>query len=324
MCKYPDKPKVPANKAEGKRPWPPAGNATGGAPPGKKRYIQGNGAGVSALQPGLHGAMITCDVHVEREAIKEAFRLFETAIDTYAPLPQEAIEAPPPGGVGPTGTEQTAGDALAAELEAFKREKPDKSKFIKHVSKLAIAQTGCNGTVFVRFGEYVPMDCVTLVDRVMEDAASVVVGMNAPHVIRMMPIQATCSARTPEQIGEAAAPLLEKALSGFKGTYAVVWRRRCNNEIDKMRVIDVLAAAVHKVAPEAKVDLKDAEAAIVAEVIKTTCCLSVLPRWREFNQYNLRTHVHGGVSPLAPRIKEEPAAEAAAASAAAGASSSKA
>jgi len=111
----------------------------------------------------------------------------------------------------------------------------------------------------------------------------------------MMPVQCTCSARTPEAIADAAAPLLAASLRGFTGSYAIVWRRRCNNELEKMKVIDALAAAVQAVAPAASVDLKDAEAAVVAEVIKTTCSLSVLPRWRQQQGYNLRT-VSGGAT----------------------------
>ena len=55
-----------------------------------------------------------------------------------------------------------------------------------------------------------------------------------------------------------------------------------------MKVINGLATAAAAAAPKATVDLRDAQAAVVAEVIKTTCCLAVLPRWREFQQYNLR------------------------------------
>ena len=261
-----------------------ASGGGGGNNKNKKHYTHGHGGGARELAPGMRGALLTCDVHLEREAIKEAYRLFDSLLDAEAPTERADDEA---AGAS-SSSAGTAGDALAAELRALQDEATSaKSAAGKPDSKpLSIAQTGCNGNVFIRLAESVALDPVTLVDRIMERARSGASG--APHVVRMLPVQCTCSARTPEAIAEAVAPLLREALSGYKGSYAVVWKRRCNGEIDKAKVIDALATAVSAVAPEATVDLNGAEAAIVAEVIKTTCSLSVLPRWREFHGYNLR------------------------------------
>ena len=257
----------------------------------KKRYVQGHGAGAHDLGPGICGALVTCDVHLEREAIKEAYRLFDAQLDDAAPQ-ATAEEDDAKADVASTGG--TAADALAAELKALQGEaSKDAQAAKKHVPRLSIAQTGCNGTVFVRVASSAPLAPLALVDRVMERAQANAAGSKAPHVVRMLPVQATCSARSASSIAEAATPLLAAALTGYTGSYAVVWRRRCNNELDKMSVINGLAAAMQQVAPRATVDLNGAEAAIVAEVIKTTCCLAVLPRWKEFHGYNLRT-VSGG------------------------------
>lgn len=174
----------------------------------------------------------------------------------------------------------TAGDELTREIQALRGDAADGAGPKRRFS---VAQTGCNGSVFIRF-EDASLDPVALVDRAMEQSDS----RAAPHVVRMLPVHTTCSARTPDMIAAAVAPLAVPGLGGFTGTYAVQWRRRCNSEVDKAKVIDALAVAAQSVAPKATVDLKHAEAAIVAEVIKTTCCLSVLPRWREFKEYNLR------------------------------------
>ena len=55
---------------------------------------------------------------------------------------------------------------------------------------------------------------------------------------------------------------------------------------------------VKEIAPKATVSLNDANAAVVSDVIKSTCCLAVLPRWKEFHGYNFRT-VSGGEVPAA-------------------------
>lgn len=284
------------------------GGGSGGWSSQKKaKYMQGNGPAAHEFSPGLRGALITCDVHLEREAIKETYRLFEAVIEAEAP--PAAAAAGPRAGEGTSSN--TAGDALAAELAELQGETNADNAAAKPKPQLSIAQTGCNGSVFVRFDKAVALDPVTLVDRVMERAKAGAAGARAPHVIRMLPVQSTCPARTADCIAEAAEPLIAAALSNYKGTYSVQWRRRCNGEIDKMSVINALAAAVNKVAPEATVDLANADAAIVAEVIKTTCSLAVLPRWREFDGYNLRT-VSGGVPPQ-PSAKEKAAREEAAA-----------
>lgn len=275
----------------------PKRSGGGGGGGGKKqKYTSRHGPAAHELGPGIRGALITSDVHLEREAIKETYRLFETVLDAAAPDKSDAASA----STSAAGTQSagTAGDALAAELAALQGEAGDgESK--KPAPRLSIAQTECKGNVFVRLDKSVNLDPVELVDRVMEGARAGAAGGRAPHVVRMLPVQCTCSARTPEAIAEAVAPLLAKAFAGFKGSYAVVWRRRCNNEVDKMKTIDALAEAVKAVAPEATVDLKAPQAAVVAEVIKTTCSLSVLPRWGEFAGYNLRA-VAGGSADAAP------------------------
>ena len=110
----------------------------------------------------------------------------------------------------------------------------------------------------------------------------------APHVVRMLPVQTSCSARSVSSLVEAATPHIHAALHGYTGTYAIHWRRRFNGDIDKMCVINGMASTVQTEAPKATVNLGSAEAVVCVEVIKTTGCVSVLPRWREFEQYNLR------------------------------------
>ena len=138
--------------------------------------------------------------------------------------------------------------------------------------------------VVIRFNDP-SLEPLDLVDRVMEGVRRSG-DIGAPHAHRILPVQATCAAKT-KAILEAAAPLLSP-LRGYEGTFAVNWRRRCNTDVDKMEVIDGLATLIQGVAPKARVDLKAAEAVINVDVVKTTCCLAVLPRWRHFGEYTLQ------------------------------------
>ncbi len=245
----------------------------------------------SDLNAGMRGALVTCDVHVEKHAIRECFQLFEQLVEE-ADAPSAAEPANGGGSGGGDGGDAagsgsgTAGDALALELRALQEthakgasssaaaEQPKKPQF-------SVAQTGVSGCVVIRFNDP-SLEPLDLVDRVMED----VTRRCAPHAHRMLPVQATCAAKT-KAILEAAAPLLAP-LRGYEGTFAVNWRRRCNTDVDKMEVIDGLATLIQGVAPKARVDLKAAEAVINVDVVKTTCCLAVLPRWRHFGEYTLQ------------------------------------
>lgn len=252
-------------------------DAQGSSAKSKRRFFQNSQTARSGdLAPGMRGVLISCDVHVERDAIRECFRIFEGLDDEDdTRLSVDATAATPC---------DSAGSALARELAKLKE------KDQKHASgegtrrRFSVAQTGCAGNVFIRC-EGASVDPVRLVTRVMEQAISTQT-VDAPHVIRMLPIQLTCAAK-PSTIEMELKSLLT-GLVGYDRTYAVQWRRRCNTAIDKMAVIDAAASAVAAVAPKARVDLNKCETGILIDVIKTTCCVSVLPDWSRFHQYNLR------------------------------------
>lgn len=284
-------------------------NAGGSGPNKKRRYVSGPQAARHDLQPGHRGVLLSCDVHVERDAIREAFRLFEQLLD-------EAEESAKPAAAAATPKKSvTAADALEAELAELQKERGGssgdggKKDGKAPPPRLSVSQTGCNGNVFIRVAESAPIDPVTLVDRAMARAKLGGAGSRAPHIIRMVPIQRTVSARSAEDLGNGITPLVESTLSAsFGGTYAVLWRRRCNNDIDKMGCINAVAAALNKHAPKATVDLNHAECGLVTEVIKTTCCLAVLPRWKEFKGYNFRA-VSGIEPPPSDGVKPAAAAK---------------
>ena len=220
----------------------------------KRKYVQGHGIALRELGPGLRGALITCDVHVEKDAIRETFRLLEALTETLEPAATDLAVTP----AAATASSATAGDALARELAELQAERAGEPSKAKPTKRFSVAQTDCGGSVFIRFDDPA-LDPVAVVDRVMEQALANR-RSGAPHVVRMLPVQATCSARTVATLAETAEPLMQKSLAGYAGTYAVHWRRRFNKVIDKMEVINAVAKAVEAVAPKATVDLTQAEA----------------------------------------------------------------
>jgi len=187
------------------------------------------------------------------------------------------------GGASGASSSQAAGAALAAEIAALQQgdrggegaEKP---------RRFSIAQTGVGGNVMVRF-DGSALDPVALVDRVFEQALARRES-SAPHVIRMLPVQATCAAQT-ESIVAAVTPMLQ-SLRGSDTSFSVQWRRRCNTCIDKMEVINAIAGVMAELAPKAQVELAFPHVGILVDIIKSVCCVSVLPGWKRAQAYNLR------------------------------------
>ena len=70
-----------------------ASGGGGGNKKNKKHYTHGHGGGARELAPGMRGALLTCDEHLEREAIKEAYRLFDSLLDAEAPTERADDEA---------------------------------------------------------------------------------------------------------------------------------------------------------------------------------------------------------------------------------------
>ena len=280
----------------GKRARPEGGASHGNnwKSDNKRRYFQQSTAAHKAheLAAGMRGVLVSCDVHMEREAIKECFRLFESMVE-------DGDEAAAPASA--PASSATAGNALAREIEELKRQQAGGGGGgggggAANKKSFSVAQTGCGGNVLIRF-ERDAHDPLQLVQRVMERALASHGSPDAPHVIRMLPVQATCSAK-PTAIESTLKPLVGAALRGSEGTYAVQWRRRCNSDVEKMAVIDVAAGAVLEVAPKATVALREPDTGILTEVIKAVCCVSVLPNWSRYHGYNLRqcTEAAAGVA----------------------------
>lgn len=203
------------------------------AMPGAKRSGQGGGGGgkrqnyhpptpgVSELGRGMRGVLLTCDTHLERQAIREGFAL----LDQYAGGETAAPACADGGGVA-TGA-NTAADALAAELAGLRRDgaadgsdAPDPTAGGRR--RFSVAQTGCTGSIVIRFG--LPTDDPLATSTRVMEAAVASAESGAPHVIRLFPVQAVCGA-TPAAIRAAVAPLLE-TMRGCDHLPAGWWWRR--------------------------------------------------------------------------------------------------
>ena len=212
--------------------------AQGGGGAKKRRFAHG-----TELTAGMRGVIITCDSHLEHKAIRECFERFGTVTEATGPK-----AAGPKDDAAGAATDGTAGDALAREIEALKQG----GRAAGARPAFSVAQTGCAGNVMIRF-EGEALDPIKIVEQVMEEALTSRCS-GAPHIVRMLPVQASCSAHL-RNIVQAVEPLVQAALQGFEGTFAVQWRRRHNTTLDKMEVINAVAGALAQVAPKARIQL---------------------------------------------------------------------
>mmetsp|Transcript_62533 Transcript_62533/g.104068 ORF Transcript_62533/g.104068 Transcript_62533/m.104068 type:complete len:270 (+) Transcript_62533:30-839(+) len=250
--------------------------ADAGAPKSsKKRFFQSQAlVNGGDLTKGMRGVLLTCDTHLEKKAVRECVQMLER-------LDEDESTA---ASCAPATAYNTAGAVLASELAALQSGQAATGDFTKGKQRFSVVQTGCGGNVMIRF-QHDQDEPLQIVDRAME-AARTTGTSGAPHVVRLLPVQATCAANR-ASIMQAVTPLIQ-TLKGCEKTFAVQWRRRCNTGLDKMEVIDAIAMAMRDIAPKAKVDLCKPQVAVLLEVVKTVCCVSVLPDWQHFKSYNLR------------------------------------
>lgn len=107
------------------------------------------------------------------------------------------------------------------------------------------------------------------------------------NVLRFVPVEAVCKANLFD-IKNAAGQLFDKYfLNVPPTTYSIVYNKRCNNDLNRDEIIRELADLVDGKNREHKVDLKNGNLAVLVEIVKGLCCLSVLPDYMKLKKYNL-------------------------------------
>lgn len=107
------------------------------------------------------------------------------------------------------------------------------------------------------------------------------------RLIRMLPVQKTCKA-VKENIEKAARELAEKCLAGTKQRYCIVYKVRNNHSLNRDEILQGICKVIQDVAPGCEADLKTPEIALNVEIIKTICCISLLPDYfSKYKKYNL-------------------------------------
>ena len=215
--------------------------------------------------------------------------------------PEAGDAVDPPPSASPRNAPVDPSDALAAELRQLKEEKSESRRF----EYLNLDFKAC---AFVRMDAdsaqtYAPSELVhALLAKARAGEARRRAGADpgfvpkSRHVLRLVPADDVCFAgldeikKAAKSLIETHFPDLEKIPEGeerekAKKTFAVSFASRANSSVKRA---DAIAAVADLVPKGHAVDLTSPDLTIAVEVIKGTCCLSVLREYYGLLKYNWR------------------------------------
>lgn len=248
------------------------------------------------LSPGLQGFLVTCNFR-EKDCVRDAYFILNEYADRLFPvieskepvdeskITQDDKEASTEVPKAEKGTkdsndeeeeEEDISKLVQKEVEATK------TKLDNRKSRFQQADTGAQNCLFIKAD--VP-DVVKLAETIMCDLVESKQA-KTKNILRLLPVEAICKANLKE-IMDTAGVLFDKYLMKEPKTFAIVFNRRLNNNVNRDEVIKELADMVSAKNIQNKVDLKHAQLTVLVEVIKGHCCLSVLPDYFKLKKYNL-------------------------------------
>nr|CAD7266044.1 unnamed protein product [Timema shepardi] len=204
-----------------------------------------------SLKPGLKGFICSCN-NREKECIREAYNILNEYADKFFPEQKEL-----------------------GSLKAQVTTRPNQRKF-------QILESGAANFLFIQ--TTVP-DPLLLVTKIMEDVYQTK-KQKARFMQRLLPVEATCKAHI-EDVRAAFEPLLEKYFAKEGKTFSIIFEKRNSHALDRTKVIEDLAEMVTLKNTANRADLKQPQLAILVEVVRNMCLLSVLPNYYMYKKYNL-------------------------------------
>lgn len=244
----------------------------------KQNYNKSKNSYSGTLPLGVKGFLCTFNTmkkNGENLCMKEAFNILDEYLEKsnkdveYSNIKTENVVS--------NSSELDIEDELKSELNELKNNDVKKHKFQKQ-------DTGAQGNMFLKINDR-SIDPVTLGTSIVEDLYETK-KQKTVHLLRLIPVEVTCKSYI-DDISKAIVPLLDKYFSGEPVTYCIVVNKRNNNNLDKMNVIEFVALLIKEKNMFHSVDLKQAALTVVVEIIKSVCCLSVLPHYYKYKKYNL-------------------------------------
>lgn len=237
------------------------------------------------LEPGFRGFFCTCNFR-EKDCVKEVYNLLnEYAGKLYPDLgvePQSAVPESTAPEDRPTDSESEdetdIGDMLRREVDSLKK---DSQKSLRH-KRFQVVETGASNCIFVKTNLPSPEELTTAI---IKDLVTTKLSKTR-HVLRLLPIMATCKANLPD-IMECAGKLFDKYFLKQSSSFAIIFNKRFNSSVCRDLIIKELAEMVVLKNANNKADLKNPGLCIIVEIIKGICLLSIVDNYFTYKKYNL-------------------------------------
>ncbi|XP_053603002.1 THUMP domain-containing protein 1 homolog [Plodia interpunctella] len=236
------------------------------------------------LEPGFRGFFCTCNFR-EKDCVKEVYNLLNeyTAklypdLNAVDPVERPASVAPDDRSESESEDETDIGDLLKREVDSLKR---NSQKSLKH-KRFQVVETGASNCIFIKTNLPSPEE---LIEAIVKDL-HVTKLQKTRHVMRLLPIMATCKANLPD-IMECAGRLFDKYFLKEPSTFAVIFNKRFNSSVSRDLIIKELAEMVVMKNGDNKADLKNPTLCIIVEIIKGICLLSIVGNYYTYKKYNL-------------------------------------
>ncbi|KAI8367965.1 hypothetical protein EDC96DRAFT_505920 [Choanephora cucurbitarum] len=225
------------------------------------------------ITPDMAGVIVMCSRGKESRAVKEAIDILSRYGDALYPIDNKETEK--------EDSEDDLEAAIAKEVAALKKPKEKK--------RFANITTGTDCVAFIRVSP--PIEPVKLVHHMLTDLDQKQI-KTTRYISRYLPVEKTCQANLPD-IEKAAKSVFEAHFNQkdsednvISRKFAIACRVRNCNKLQRMDVINALAAAV---GPGHKVDLKDPELTVIAEICQNICMLSVVHDFNKLKKYNIES-----------------------------------
>ncbi|KAK9502693.1 hypothetical protein O3M35_011410 [Rhynocoris fuscipes] len=215
------------------------------------------------LQSGMKGFFCTCNGK-EKDCIREALNLLDEFYSRICPK-KETDEV----------RDKDIESELLREINELKSQTEKDKPF-------QVVDTDVKSCVFIKTTIANPVE---LASAIFQEILTKKKCMSK-FLIRLLPIEITCKAFI-DDIKKAANDIFDQHFKCDPTTYAVIYNHRCNNSVVREEIIESICLLVRDRNLKHSVDLRNPKKAIIVEIIKGVCCLSVVPNFNEFMKYNL-------------------------------------
>ncbi|KAI4480418.1 hypothetical protein M0802_012977 [Mischocyttarus mexicanus] len=261
----------------------------------KKNYIPNKESNLKKfkllnIETGMTGFLCTCNFR-EKDCVRDAYKLLNEFADEIDELNEDKkptickeentvkneIE-PPENDEQNNSDEEDISTSLSKEINQLKAES-DKPIALR---RFQVVNTGVKNVVFIKTTLSNPLELVSKIIKELDRTKK----QRSRFLLRLLPVEVICKAYMKDIKAEANV-IFKKYFSQEPKTFSIVLNRHSNDSIKREIIINDLAEIIKKTNPGNRANLKNPELAVVVEVIRGLCLISIAPDYYKYRKYNL-------------------------------------